>query len=129
MITKTLFYLNGILLLVALFIVVCIVAGCDTQVAQSDTDKPNKHPALIEYNKVVKQAQQDYATRRNEIIETYAIIQYEYRRDGRTGSDAYKTLITEKQDLIDKAIQERDKQIQDAWQVMRDKRLNLTTTQ
>ena len=99
--------------------------GCDTEV---QSEKP-KHPALIEYNKVVKQAQQDYATRRNEIIETYAIIQYEYRRDGRTGSDAYKKLISEKQDLIDKAIQERDEKIQNAWQVMRDKRLNLTPTQ
>ena len=123
---KTLFYLNGILLLVALFIAVVIIGGligCDTQVAQSD--KP-KHPALIEYNKVVRQAQQDYATRRNEIIDTYAIIQFEYRRDGRTGSDAYKKLIKEKQDLIDKSIQERDKRIQDAWQKMRDTRLNLT---
>ena len=123
---KTLFYLNGILLLVALFIVVCIVAGCDSEVQSAA--KP-KHPALIEYNKVVKQAQQDYAHRRTEIVDTYAIIQYEYRRDGRTGSDAYKTLIREKQDLIDKAIQERDKRIQNAWTKMRDTRLNLTPTQ
>ena len=126
---KTLFYLNGILLLVALFIAVVIIGGlvgCDTQVAQSA--KP-KHPAMIEYGNQVKQAQQDYANRRNEIIEVYAPILFEYRRDGRTGSDTHKKLIAEKQDLMDKAIQERDKRIQDAWQKMRDTRLNPTTTQ